>query len=128
MTLSTALGFLENLTALTTFEQSPTQHCFYDDTQFFQPNHQKAHGPSTSENLFNSNNMHVNIVYWISLHPKRQFYLLFLGQTPPWDKGKAKKQNLQPTPSESWDCCGNFKPKSWGPKYTKSGAIIFPMC
>ena len=44
-TLSTALGFPENPTALTTFEQSPTQHCFYDDTRFVHPTIRKHTAP-----------------------------------------------------------------------------------
>ena len=71
--------------------------------------------------------MHVNLVYWISLHPKRQFYQLFHDKHQHGTRKKQKNQILQPTPSESWDRSSNFKPKGWGLNYTKSGAIIFPM-
>jgi len=50
-TLSKNNGFPENPTALTTFEQSPTQHHFSDATPFFQPNHQKTNNHSISEHL-----------------------------------------------------------------------------
>ena len=50
-TLSKKNSFPENPAALTTFEQSPTQHHFSDATQFFQPDHQKTNNHRISEHL-----------------------------------------------------------------------------
>ena len=45
------IGFPDNPTALTTFEQSLTQHPFSDATQFFQPNHQNTNNISEHPNF-----------------------------------------------------------------------------
>ena len=89
------IGFYENPTALTTFEQSPTQQHFFVATLFFQLILRKAHNPIISEHLtfdqylLNSwSNMHVNFVYWISLHPKKVNLPIFF-----WDKHHIKEQN-----------------------------------
>ena len=49
------------------------------------------------QDLLNSRrNVHVNFVYWISLHPKKAILSTFLGQTPHFisEKQKHRTNNL----------------------------------
>ena len=130
-TLSQKLGFSENPTALTLLRKVPpctiilVQDIFFNLT-IWKPTAQTFQNTLTFERyLFNSmSNFHANLVNWNSLHPINAILPTFLGQTLHFLCENEKKQNWQPTPSESFVRCGHFEPKGGGPTYTKNGAII----
>ena len=77
--------------------------------------------------LLNSrSNMHVNFVYWISLHPKNGILPTFLGQTPHFisEKQKPRTSNLHHQKAGSVAVILSLRV---GVQHIqKSGAIIFP--
>ena len=96
-TLKKIVFFSENITALTTFEQSPTNYHFLMQHCFFNPPIGKHTAPAYQNTvtfyqyLSNSrSNMHV---YQISLHPKKAVLPTFLGQTPHSISEKQKHRN-----------------------------------
>ena len=74
--------FPENPAALKFFSKGPPKRHHFGVTLFLRPNHLKANGHSIQntlifyQNLFNSrSNMHLNLVFWLSLHPKKGLFL-----------------------------------------------------
>ncbi len=131
-TLSKKIDFSVNPTALTLLSKvRPCTIILVQDRfvnlTIWKPTAQAFQNTLTFDRyLFNSmSNFHANLVHWNSLHPINAILPTFLGQTPHFLCENEKKQNWQPTPSESFVRCGHFEPKGGGPTYTKSGAIFF---
>ena len=109
-TLSKKVYFPENPTALTTFEQSPTQHHFLMQHRFFNPTIGKPTAPAYQNTLtcyqyllISMSKMHMNIVYWNSRHPKKAILPTFSGPTPHFqsEKQKTRSKNLHHRKAES---------------------------
>ena len=87
----------------TTLNKVPPRTTFFMQHRFFNPTILKHMAPAYQatftfeQYLLNSrSNMHVNFVYWISLHPKKTILPTFLGQTPHFisEKQKPRTSNL----------------------------------
>ena len=102
-TLSKKWGFPENPTALIFCSKFPpstlilVQHCFFNPT-IWKPTATACRNTLTFDQyLFRSrSNMHVNLVYWISLHPKKAILATFSGKTPNFvgENEKIRTNNL----------------------------------